>query len=171
MGFNTTNKNGLKTTWGECACDELRCVHWNNWDMASIPRIEITDSMDEEEVEHFERYNENCEAVELLWIELEIKRLEHDEEEAKAKRKNDGRRRINGGGKHFRKGTVIFTDPIIERELYGISHDVPDEVLYRDECLDHDFEQVRTIDTLYDNQGAVDAVRYDDDFDFDDSHR
>ena len=47
--------------------------------MTSIPRVAITDSMSEKEKAHFERYNEECEATELLMIELEIALLEAEE--------------------------------------------------------------------------------------------
>ena len=145
MGFNTTNKNGLNTTWGECGCDELRCVHWNNWDMASIPRVSITDSMSEKEIAHFERYNEECEATELLWIGLEIERLEAMEKQGKTSRYRDLPNRMG-------KGTQwAYENRKATEELLGI---------------DGDSEYA-----LFDNQGATDVVRYDDDFDFDNTHR
>lgn len=126
MGFNTKNENGLKTTWGECGCDTLRCIHWNNFDMASIPRVAITDSMSEKEIAHFERYNENCENTELLWIELEIQAMEQEE-----------RKTRSDAGK--RKGL---------RSYYG--HEVMDEIYNP------------SLNTIVDNQGSTDAIRYDD---------
>lgn len=145
MGFNTTNKNGLKTTWGECGCDELRCVHWDNWDMTSIPRVAITDSMNEKETAIFERYNENCEATELLMIELEIERLEALEKQGRTSRYKDIPNRMG-------KATQwAYENRKITEELFSIN----DEEEY----------------ALFDNQGSTDAIRYDDDFDYDDSHR
>ena len=110
----------------------------SNWDMSSIPRVAITDSMSEKEKAHFERYNEECEATELLWIGLEIERLEAMEKEPRKTRSDAGKRRK-------------------PRAWFGA--DVMDEI--------HN----PSPDTLFDNQGATEAIRFDDDFDYDDSHR
>lgn len=147
MGFNTTNANGRRTTWGECACEELRCVHWNNWDMSNVPRINITDDMTDVEKAAFKRYNDSCEETELLWIELEIKALERQEAEKQGKtsRYKDRSNRMGIAGQwayENRKAT---------EEVLGI---------------DRDSEYA-----VFDNQGSTDAIRYDDEYDYDDSHR
>ena len=138
MGFNTTNKNGSKTLWGECNCTELRCIHWNNWDMADIPRITITDEMTDKERDAFERYNQSCEETELLWIELEIQRMEQEEKKPRKQRSDKGKRR--------RSRSYIGAE--VMEEIYNPSPD-----------------------TLMDTQGATEIVRYDDEYDYDDSHR
>jgi hypothetical protein len=79
MGFNTKNENGLKTTWGECGCSKLRCIHWDNWSLDSMPRVTITPNHTAKEKAHFERYNAVAESAELLWIELEIQAMEQEE--------------------------------------------------------------------------------------------
>ena len=146
MGFNTTNANGSRTTWGECACDELRCKHWNNWDMSDIPRIDITDEMTESERLAFERYNDSCEETELLWIELEIKQLEQQEQKkAQEPRYRDRNNRMGVAGQW------AYENRKVREEMLGI---------------DRDSEYA-----MFDDQGVVGAVRFDDEYDFEESHR
>lgn len=134
MGFNTTNKNGLSTTWGECGCSELRCIHWNNWSMDSIPRVQIKDTMSEKEKKLFSRYNDNCEATELVWIELEIQAMEREESRSKDRYRNQPNRMgIAGQWAYDNRKTT--------EELLGI---------------DRDSEYVS-----YDNQGSSEVIRYD----------
>ena len=131
MGFNTTNKSGSNTPWGECNCTELRCRHWKNWDMTQLPRITITDDMSDKDVAMFTAYNDNCEEVEDLWIELDLKLIEKMEQAQAqlAKEKKDKRKRRNGGGGHYRKGCATRSDRIIEREVYGSFEECPNEIM------------------------------------------
>lgn len=94
MGFNTTNKNGSNTQWGECNCEELRCSHWKNWDMTQLPRIEITDDMSDADKALFASYNDNCEEVEDLWIELDLKLLDAMEKEERKPKKVKRKSRV-----------------------------------------------------------------------------
>lgn len=144
MGFKTSKIN---TSWSDCTCVELRCRHWNNFSMCDIPRATITDDMSDKEVALFERYNQSCEDTELLWIELEIIALEklEAEKQGKTSRYKDRSNRMGIAGQwayENRKAT---------EEVLGI---------------DRDQEYA-----VFDNQGSTKAIRYDDEYDYNDSHR
>lgn len=128
MGFNTKNENGLKTTWGECGCDALRCIHWNNFDMTSIPRVAINDSMSDEETALFERYNENCENTELLWIGLEIALLEAEEKGRKTSTSKASKKRTEEEEIEY----------LVEREMEAFfdNQGSTDAIRYDDEEID-----------------------------------
>ena len=106
--------------------------------MADIPRITITDDMTDTERAAFERYNQSCEETELLWIELEIQRMEQEEKKPRKQRSDFGKRR---------------------RSRSYIGGDVMDEIYNP------------SADTIMDTQGVTEIVRYDDEHDYNDSHR
>ena len=64
------------------------------FDMTDLYRVTITDSMTPSEKEYFQSYNDNCEAVEDLWIELDFQAWEQMEQASKklAKEKKSKRR-------------------------------------------------------------------------------
>lgn len=124
MGFNTKNENGLKTTWGECGCSKLRCVHWDNWSLDSMPRVTITPNHTVKEKAHFERYNAVAESSELLWIELEIQAMEQEE-----------RRRKPTTPKAKKRTEEAAAEYIVEREMEAFfdNQGSSDAIRYDDE--------------------------------------
>jgi len=67
------------------------------FDMTDIYRVTITDDMTPKEKAFFQAYNDNCEAVEDLWIELDFQMWEQMEQASKKlrNRKKEQRDRDN----------------------------------------------------------------------------
>jgi len=65
---------------------DARCPHF---DMTDLQRVTITDSMTDKEKALFQSYNDNCEAVEDLWIELDLQAMDQMEQAEKKLRKRN----------------------------------------------------------------------------------
>lgn len=83
-----------------CNCylnPSIRCPHF---DMTDIQRVTITDSMTDKEKELFQGYNDNCEAIEDLWIELDLQRIDQMEEAAKKLQVRNAKKRESDNRKY-----------------------------------------------------------------------
>ena len=64
------------------------------FDMTDLYRVTITDDMTPEEKELFQGYNDNCEAVEALWIELDLQLWEQIAKEERKPKKVKRKSRV-----------------------------------------------------------------------------
>ena len=141
MGFNTQNKSGSNTSWGECNCTELRCSHWKNWDMTQLPRITITDDMSDKDVAMFSAYNDNCEEVEDLWIELDLKLIDAEERASRkltnrseSQRERDNRNEVKQLHKQgFSLAEIASITKLDHKEVYDLVHSKRKSSLF-DDC-------------------------------------
>ena len=67
----------------------------NRFDMTDIYRVTITDDMTPKEKALFQAYNDNCEAVEDLWIELDFQAWEQMELASKKLRNRNKKQKRN----------------------------------------------------------------------------
>ena len=105
-----------------------KCPHF---DMTDIPRITITDSMTDKEKALFQSYNDNCEAVEDLWIELDFQMWEQMEKAAKKLQNRNAKQRERDNRDHVRS--------LDHKEVYDLVHanrigsdlfdDCPEEIM------------------------------------------
>ena len=63
------------------------------FDMTDLYRVTITDDMTPEDKELFQGYNDNCEAVEDLWIELDFQLWEQMEQASKKLQNRNAKQR------------------------------------------------------------------------------
>ena len=63
--------------------------------MTDLYRVTITDDMTPKEIEYFQSYNDNCEAVEDLWIELDFQAWEQMELASKKLRNRNKKQKRN----------------------------------------------------------------------------
>ena len=121
-----------------------KCPHF---DMTDIPRIAITDSMTDKEKALFQSYNDNCEAVEDLWIELDFQMWEQMEKAAKKLQNRHAKQRERDNRDHvkqlhkqgFSLAEIASITRLDHKEVYGLVHakskgddlfdDCPEEIL------------------------------------------
>ena len=121
-----------------------KCPHF---DMTDIPRIAITDSMTDKEKALFQSYNDNCEAVEDLWIELDFQMWEQMEKAAKKLQNRNAKQRERDNRAHvkqlhkqgFSLAEIASITRLDHKEVYDLVHanrkgddlfdDCPEEIM------------------------------------------
>lgn len=117
-----------------------------NFDMTDIYRVTITDDMTPNEKALFQAYNDNCEAVEDLWIELDFQLWEQMEAASKKLRNRKQEQRDRDNKKHVRQlhkqgfslAEIASITRLDHKEIYDLVHanrkgsdlfdDCPDEI-------------------------------------------
>ena len=74
----------------------------NRFDMTDLYRVTITDDMTPEAKALFQSYNDNCEAVEDLWIELDFQKWEQMEKAAKKLQNRNAKQRDRDNRDHVK---------------------------------------------------------------------
>ena len=117
------------------------------FDMTDLYRVPITDSMTDKEKALFQAYNDNCEAVEDLWIELDCQLIDQTEaaEKTRAARhikqlandERDGVKQLHKQG--FTLAEIASITKLTSKEVYEHVHakskksdlfdDCPEEIL------------------------------------------
>ena len=113
-----------------CNCymrPDFKCPHF---DMTNIPRVTITDSMTDKEKALFQSYNDNCEAVEDLWIELDFQMWEQMEQASKKLRNRRAEQRDRDNRNHVRQlhkqgfslAEIASITRLDHKEIYDLVH-------------------------------------------------
>jgi hypothetical protein len=100
------------------------------FDMTNIPRVTITDSMTDKEKALFQSYNDNCEAVEDLWIELDFQMWEQMEQASKKLRNRRAEQRDRDNRNHVRQlhkqgftlAEIASITRLDHKEVYDLVH-------------------------------------------------
>tara|TARA_Y100000114_G_C11747282_1_gene322307 strand:+ start:767 stop:1141 length:375 start_codon:yes stop_codon:yes gene_type:complete len=98
--------------------------------MTNIPRVTITDSMTDKEKALFQSYNDNCEAVEDLWIELDFQMWEQMEQASKKLRNRRAEQRDRDNRNHVRQlhkqgftlAEIASITRLDHKEVYDLVH-------------------------------------------------
>ncbi len=113
-----------------CNCymrPDFKCPRF---DMTNIPRVTITDSMTDKEKALFQSYNDNCEAVEDLWIELDFQMWEQMEQASKKLRNRRAEQRDRDNRNHVRQlhkqgftlAEIASITRLDHKEVYDLVH-------------------------------------------------
>ena len=113
-----------------CNCymrPDFKCPRF---DMTNIPRVTITDSMTDKEKALFQSYNDNCEAVEDLWIELDFQMWEQMEQASKKLRNRRAEQRDRDNRNHVRQlhkqgftlAEIASITRLDHQEVYDLVH-------------------------------------------------
>ncbi len=125
-----------------CNCylnPNIKCPHF---DMTDLPRIVIREDMTPAEKEFFQGYNDNCERVEDLWIELDLQAMDQMEAASKKlaarnakQRERDNRNDVLQLHKQgFTLAEIASITKLDHKEIYDFIHSKKKSSSLFDDC-------------------------------------